>query len=116
MNRFTIYCTEEQTKRALELGAPIFTAPYFSQVLYEIHNFFVKDETAYYFPTAEQMICWLEKKGILISITACNTPDNPIYNYSINRGEESWSTFSTRKEATLAAIDAALDYLIQLKE
>lgn len=69
-----------------------------------------------YTPTAEEMVGWLEEQGLLISITARNTPDNPIYNYSINRCEESWTTFSTRKEAALTAIDAALDYLTNHKK
>ena len=119
MNEYTIYCTKEQTKKALELGAPIIKATYQNKephvgVLVKLIN----KETIYDYicPTAEQMIGWLEEHGILISITALNTLDNPIYNYNINRGEESWSTFSSRKEATLAAIDAALEYLDKNKK
>lgn len=115
MNRYTIYCTEEQTEKAFELGCP----------LYRLHGtgcsdyidmLVISDTEAYTIPTAEQMVGWLEDKELLISITAHNTPDNPIYNYSINRCEESWKTFSSRKEATLVAIDVALDYLRSTKE
>lgn len=28
MDRYAIYCTEEQTRKALELGAPLFDPPY----------------------------------------------------------------------------------------
>lgn len=117
MNRYTIHCTEEQTKKALELGAPIYhrenayisnSTPHF--YIGEFGNY-QKGFILYFIPSAEEMIGWLEDNGLLISITALNTPDNPIYNYSINRCEESWNTFSSRKEATIAAIDAALEYL-----
>lgn len=105
MKQYTIYCTNSQARKALSLGAPIGDGHYYDRV-------YVINTIDYAAPTAEQMISWLEEKGLLISITARNTPDNPIYNYNINRCEESWSTFSSRQEATLAAIDAALEYLI----
>lgn len=130
MNRYTIYCTIEQVHKAIKLNAPIKEC----MSRYNANNAYLEiakgnsslDEyqkkgiaiiktsfaiRAYKIPTAEEMIGWLEDKGLLISITALNTPDNPIYNYSINRCEESWKTFSYRKEATITAIDAALDYL-----
>ena len=79
MNRYTIYCTEEQTKKALELGAPL-------NCCYHNDDFqnTIKIGSLHYveIPTAEQMLGWLE--------------DN----------------YESRKEATLAAIDAALEYLI----
>lgn len=104
MNRYTIYCTEEQAKKALELGAPIeefcglCPTAYIDGIVYDI-------------PTAEQMIEWLEDKGIYINIWF----DDTIYYVkvkSVDKGRLGLNKFfSTRKEAALAAIDAALEYL-----
>lgn len=123
MDKYTIYCTSKQTKKALELGASIerrsdnydHSNRYFR---FKLHPGKYGGSGYYYAkcPTTEQMISWLEGQGLLISITARNTPDNPIYNYNINRCEEFWGTFSSRKEATLAAIDASLEYLIDIKK
>lgn len=74
---------------------------------------FWHDGFYYNYPTAEQLIGWLEEQGILVSI---------LYGYIVRykwtydldskeyidykRGE-----FTSREEATIAAIDKALDYL-----
>lgn len=118
MYQYTNYCTEEQTKKALELGAPIYTAPYFSVLIYEVRNFFVKDDTCYYFPTTEQMINWLEEQGVVITISNFHNE----YGYSVSKFENNFDesiayhsaidSNNSRKEATLAAIDAALEFLI----
>lgn len=110
MNRYTIYCTEEQAIKAFELGGPL------------QHNWqeedlivFIEKEGYKKIPTAEEMIGWLEEKGKLrIGIDAnwcfwCYTIlDN---RQIVEQGIE----YQTRKEATLAAIDAALNYLVEKK-
>lgn len=111
MEKYTIYCNEEQTKKALELGAPIEefcglrpTTP-IDGILYDI-------------PTAEQMIGWLEEHWFeYVNISYYVTGDYWCYYGETKGGHDSIggkvsrNHYSSRKEATLAAIDAALDYL-----
>lgn len=121
MNRYTIYCTEKQTHKALELGAPI------KQVFYNVvtkdalkrYNLVFIAGKEYKIPTAEEMIGWLEDKGIYIDITNCY---DVVQNYTISsvafnpKGyTEKKLPYPSRKEATLATIDAALEYLENLK-
>lgn len=124
MSDYTIYCTEAQTKKALELGAPIFT---FSESFADGYRTSFRDkycsippikeedyEDDVYadIPTAEQMIGWLRDKDVHVS-----TPIG--WGSSVNAVVTIISTLNiiaslnrkTPKEATLAAIDAALDYL-----
>lgn len=102
MNRYTIYCTEEQTKKALELGAPID-----SRWIGEEPN-----------PTAEQMIGWLEEQEV--GCFVYKKPDHPfsaIVRVGGVKEQMIWAKcYSSRKEATLSAIDSALDYLIKNKK
>lgn len=128
-NEYTIYCTEEQTRKALELGAPI---------EFEIEfpiNFETLERSPYpdikmgedgepilINPTAEQMIGWLEEQGIIVTIEHFHRD----YGYSISvikNGLDTSIAFQacinsnmTRKEATLAAIDSAMGYLMGIKE
>lgn len=109
MEEYTIHCTPEQTKKALELGAPLYL-----QTVDDDDEFIeVIDEGVYKYyeiPTAEQMIGWLEDKHIDCFVgkqfherfvaTVCV---NEVLIYS--------NPCDSRKEATLSAIDAALDYL-----
>lgn len=114
MDNYTIYCTGEQTKKALELGAPIRVETKqvggFIMGLSHIEKHYIR-------PTAEQMLGWLEEiMGIsTFHINYYPTPEK--YGYLIIAKdcvlETGWS-FNSRKEATLAAIDAALDYLLKL--
>lgn len=77
---YTLYCTEAQTRKALELGAPIMTFGYpdledakeeilkmnRQAELYQTENGGIMVGQI---PTAEQMIGWLEdKQGISLSI------------------------------------------------
>lgn len=116
MKRYTIYCTPEQTKKAFELGAPIDNSSnnfdsdcsdnieLLSNGLYAI------------IPTAEQMVCWLEEQGLIVTTDIGFTTE--WYSY-VKRNRELLfleHRFSTRKEATLTAIDAALDYLTNHKK
>lgn len=150
IEEYTIYCTEEQTKKAFELGASVgildctvwlddrlcacgegvsYKIPRMTDYLYEdgerVESVMLIEDTEEYGdlvcfkPTAEQMIGWLEKQNILIEYTrfmgkyACRLlelRDNGERNLHIQK------IGSGRKEATLAAIDAALDYLKSMKE
>lgn len=125
MNRFIIFCTEEQTKKALELGAPIeLESEYYNPT----ENDFKLDNpipcksftNGYHYakcPTAEQMIGWLET--IFKEVNIQEFAD--FWEYNIYFTDDDLDIlhcehYSSRKEATLAAIDAALDYLKNKKE
>lgn len=121
MNDYTIHCTEAQTKKALELGAqiinyPIQMAPY-GVPKYE-RQLPSGKRIAYVFPTAEQMIGWLEEKNVKCFILPDMYKDDS-YNIQINdelvtTGHPQYDyplTYETRQEATLDAIDNALEYL-----
>lgn len=103
MKRYNIYCTFEQTKKALELGAPI---KYVS----------IGNIKKYHEPTAEQMIGWLEDQKLKINIAHVDMVEDCL-SFHIYEGKDrdlavkKGYNYSSRKEATLAAIDAALEYL-----
>lgn len=104
MNKYTIYCTEEQTKKALELGAPL---------EYHCPN---EREIVYHRPTAEQLIGWLEEQVDNIDIIRYNDRTWLYLFFPKNSSQyESEDKYQSRKEATLAAIDVALDYLSKNK-
>lgn len=112
---YTIYCTPEQTKKALELGVPIEKKEI--QVCDNAKHFFWYDGFYYNYPTAEEMIDFLEEQGILVSIPYGYVVRHK-WTYDLDseeyidykRGE-----FTSREETTLIAIDAALDYLTNNK-
>lgn len=56
MEEYTIYCTPEQTKKALELGAPI-EKDWIPEFLFNNEYFSLKN------PTAEQMIGFILYSG-----------------------------------------------------
>lgn len=109
MDEFTIQCTEEQTRRALELGAPIEYACIKDIVLGRyIEGISVSNNEAYKIPTSEQMIGWLRSKNILFHF------DDETNYWSIGDANNDltplrWYGYSDNKE--LDAIDAALEYL-----
>ena len=114
MEQYRILCSPKQTKKAIELGAPIEHARVIDTI--NGHSIQIPEETGdfYLVPTAEQMIGWLEEKGIMLNIAT-----NPFDEFKIivskaggyfdNIADIEWN--ESRKEATLAAIDAALEYL-----
>lgn len=151
MKEFTIYCTEEQTKKAFELGAPIITLPNYE----EYKDFpFVRcgngNEYPCIIPTAEQMLGWLESQKEILDINISLYEDDGYprmcgYSFDIYDRDKNiivgtftekgnlvymdpisrkyiylvgtyYNDFLTKNEATLAAIDAALDYLIDNKK
>ena len=105
MEQYTIYCTEKQTNKALELGAPIDVDFQFNSKTVIINN------KAYIVPTAEQMIGWLEEQGVF----NINIGYTWKWSYGINDGEITGG-YETRKEATLAAISSSLEYLSKNNE
>lgn len=120
MEKYTIYCTEEQTKKALKLGAPIDS----SSVYYEGFEMIGHNEDYSYklyaiIPTAAQMIGWLEERGFVITLTPTIKDDESGYTWIAHacyfQDVSIWIDRKnlSRKEAMLAAIDAILNYLIE---
>lgn len=103
---YTITCTEEQTKKALNLGAPI----EYKKFKYHYRGLLCeKDELI--IPTAEQMIGWLEEQEGFSNICVLKTMEGNYYGRCYCNGNTLLhQIFPSRKEATLAAIDAALEY------
>ena len=119
MNRYTIHCTEAQTRKALELGAPISSIKnaYTRDDIPHFTNGKVGDEwTLYFIPTSEQMIGWLEEQDDIEEITIQRNRAFHSWAYLVTNKQNKLvslkNIYQFRKEATLAAIDAALDYLI----
>lgn len=102
---YTIYCTPEQTKKALELGTPIPNHKldnHYAENLPKL--WFYKDGNCYQKTTAEQMIGWLRSKGMKFYFNDITTLWQVVCNHKIiGQG------CSENKE--LAAIDIALEYL-----
>lgn len=105
MDKYTIYCTAEQTKKAFKLGAPINVSSLVTGQYGEPHAEYI----TYLNPTAEQMIGWLEEHGFVIEIILSDEEEHP-WTFAMNKVKDV-CVYDTRKEATLAAIDAALEYL-----
>lgn len=106
MKNYTIFCTEQQMRKALELGAPIATKRIICRIEVDIPNKLI-------IPTAEQMIGWLEEQINFIGVIRQenNTWLYIIYPENNSNKNITIKGFSSRKEATLAAIDTALGYL-----
>lgn len=128
MFRYSIFCTEGQTRKAVELGAPIktfsqsFADEYRTSIMYDkycsippIKREDCEDEIYADIPTAEQMINWLESQGISIDLSTHSRGYEwnlwKWFGYNINKIDSNGFTIGPRKDATLAAIDAALEYL-----
>lgn len=109
---YTIYCTPEQTMKALELGATIIDGHYY-------HKICIINNNDYATPTAEQMIGFLLDNGITdMVISRKKNPHTFGFNiwYGMNGLIQEEIQYPSRPEATLAAIDAALDYLTNNKK
>lgn len=67
MNQYTIYCTEEQTKKALKLGAPLQEHPFEASIIKANEKMFSNliciNDRYYCIPTAEQMIGFILETG-----------------------------------------------------
>lgn len=117
MNRYTIYCTEAQAKKTLELGAPIefeVECPVNLETLerspYPDIKIGKDGEPILIIPTTEQMIGWLEEQGQSIEVCRLNK-NNPNWSAFVDDTQIIGKYYSTRKGAILDAIDAALEYL-----
>lgn len=132
---YSIYCTPEQTKKALELGAPLHTYltkeaskwlvdtaktenrvdDYERELVKDYHHTIIGN-LVYCIPTAEQMLGWIEEQGVKINIEHSDIVEDCL-RFHIYEGKnrdlavKKGYNYSSRKEATLAAIDAALEYL-----
>lgn len=115
MNRFTIFCTETQTRKALELGAPIRFAS-INDIRLGRYIEVESDNKVYVIPTTEQMIGWLRSKNIHIVIHKDVVDKWSAYGHNIEPIEftifDRLIGFNSYEEATLAAIDAVLEYLV----
>lgn len=126
MQRYILYCTESQTRKAIELGAPILQHPFHESVIKGNEKLFENitniNGKYYCLPTAEQMLGWLEEQRLAIDVVS----DNGGFEWSVWIKKEHCSNYSfieendryfpSRQEATLAAIDAALEYLTNNKK
>lgn len=122
MNRYTIYCTPEQTKKALELGAPIRFAS-INDIRLGRYIETECDKETYEIPTAVQMVGWLniEKKIFVevrpyVSICHEDKYDSTLINLCNGHMLNVKQGCNNSKEATLAAIDVALEYLTNNKK
>lgn len=118
MEKYTLYCNEEQTRKAFELGAPIEVSHRIESVVNRKYFGDLSNFTFTIIPTAEQLIGWMEDNGIN-EITIQRTSPFNTWGMSIDfDGEspmETHDAYFSRKEATNAAIDVALKYLMSKK-
>lgn len=125
MNTYTIYCTPEQTKKALELGAPIIENRSESQTLPVCKV----GLTYYIVPTVEQMIGWLRKKHYVHIRIDCEGSENYVTQLQFINSSKDLDVvnksykgiighpgFPSSEEAALSGIDAALEYLTNNKK
>ncbi len=108
MEQFTIYCTPEQTKKALELGAPIET---YKPIIIDSRAGGSFTTPTMETVTAEQMIGYLATKGIFVGV-AWDYINMKWESYThVERKMIGCDGYYCREEATLAAINEALEYL-----
>lgn len=115
MRKYTIYCTEQQTKKALELGAPIERVLFYSDKKYKYSKI---KEGMFKIPTVEQMCGWLRTKGLFVEPYLngeCSYSFAPIVSTKEDGEIIRLEAEEEYKKAALVAIDAALDYLEQKK-
>lgn len=103
-------CTLEQTRKAISLGAPIkefcglVPTAYIDGIIYDI-------------PTAEQMKGWIKNQGLTFDIKSSRGEQVTICVWDNHKKELVYVYIGDcLKEATLDAIDAALEYLVKTKE
>lgn len=114
MEKYTIYCTTVQIRKALELGAPI-KAKSIKEAPNSWSNVCIIGGTIFALPpTAEQMIGWLKSQGFKFILSDIKDFDGKCWVTIYNDKEVSHGANIENKE--LAAIDAALDYLIKKQE
>lgn len=110
MNKYTIYCSKEQTERAYKLGAPIEEVC----TCESPHEYYVREGLFIVAPTAEQVCGWLREKDIHIQTMVygdCHYQTAIYKLHSFDDAEYTDEDISSYKDAILSAIDIALDYL-----
>lgn len=119
INDYTIYCTKEQTHKALELGTSLQEHPFCASIIKANEKMFSNliciNEKYYALPTAEQMIGWLESQGCVVEYCRLYR-GNPLWAIFVNEVQVVGKYYESRTAAIYAAIDAALEYLIQNKK
>lgn len=118
MEEYSIYCTEEQTSKALELGAPIeLRSEYYKPTE---NDFKLENPIAcssftngYHYakcPTTEQMIAWLDSQGWVVEYSRLYH-GNPLWAIFVDDVQVVGKYYETRTDAIRAAIDFALNKL-----
>lgn len=122
MKEYSNICTAEQTKAALELGAPLDIAPESETNVDLVYRHYKHPSpshdctsTLYYRPTQEQLVNWLEKKfNVIVGYVPHDNNYAPLFtNIGTNRQNQTSNLgeYSTRQGATSHAINDALLYL-----
>lgn len=115
MDKYTIKCTPAQTKKALELGAHLEVGEGKGILLCKYRDYSTYKRVI--IPTAEQMIGWLENQSSILTIVITRSALKwRYYIFKCSDEIDNAYNYNSRKEATLAAISAALDYLMNKKE
>lgn len=135
MQQYTIFCTPSHTRKILELGAPIETfgsedasrdmvtiakqedqLSELEELLNQEDHATIIGDLAYVIPTAEQICGWLEEvHHIRFNVSRYVGNDDATIFFKEDRRRIFYRIKRSYKEALLACIDEALDYLIQTK-
>lgn len=119
MNEYTLYCTKDQTKKVLELGATLTEdrSDWFNTANHICVGDTIFGDIWYHCPTVEQMFGFFRSKNIHIVIHKDAVDKWSVYGHEIMPIEftvfDRLTGFDSYEEATLAAIDAILEYLEQ---
>lgn len=120
VNDYKIYCTEEQTLKALELDAPIEVTKRLEPLVNRKYISDLETYTAIIIPTAEELIGWLEEQDDMEEITILRNRAFHSWAYLVTNKSgklvSSNNIYQSRPKATLASIDAALNYLTNNKK
>lgn len=116
MNEYTLFCTMEQTRKVLELGATLTEDR--SEWVNTANHICVGD-IWYHCPTVEQMFGFFRSKNIHIVIHKDAVDKWSVYCHEIMPMPfeftifDRLTEFDSYEDAALAAIDATLEYLEQ---
>lgn len=106
ISEYTTYCSEEQTRKALELGAPIETTKRLEPLVNRKYITDLDNYSAIIVPTAEQMMGWMRSKGIQFHFD-----DETNYWRVSNELEPISISYGNSPKKELSAIDAVLEYM-----
>lgn len=112
------FITKEESKKLVDTAKSENRIEEYENELIKYHNTIIGD-MVYCIPTAKQMIGWLENvipvsEDLAIKQIIVESYFDGRWNYFIGL-KESEEYYPSRKEATLAAIDAALEYLTKIR-